>query len=210
MGENNTKNIDMNKKSSTFKRIRTKFSSYSKKKKFGIIFGIIIISMIISTAITLSLIQTEIVSDVETINPNGNTGKAFVAYRPGISFFQRDVTYAFIEGLKDNDWSIDVTTTSSQTPTDISNYDLVVFGSPTYGGKPHQSVTDYIEQLGNLGNKHVALVVTAGFSSNALTFLENLINNASGVVVKSLVLNLTGNIGGDTWQIRYQAGKSIN
>ncbi len=192
------------------KRIKRKISTYSTKKKIALSLLLLsIISMTIAGVYSFLFLSSDIVSDVETINPDGATGKAFVAYRPGISSFQKDMTYAFIEGLKDDDWRIDVTTISSQTPTDLSSYDLLVFGSPTYGGKPHPSVTTYFKKLGNLEKKNITVIVTSGQSNKALNSMESMVNDVNGTVVSSLVLFMINNEGGDASQISYQAGKDI-
>lgn len=100
--------------------------------------------------------QREIITDNETINPSGTEGKAFVVYSPELSNFQKDVTYAFIDGLESITWSIDVTTASSQTPTELSTYDLLVLGSVTYGNESHDSMNNYLQCLGDLDGKKVA------------------------------------------------------
>ena len=100
--------------------------------------------------------QREIITDNETINPSGTEGKTFVVYSPELSNFQKDVTYAFIDGLESITWSIDVTTASSQTPTELSTYDLLVLGSVTYGNVSHDSMNNYLQCLGDLDGKKVA------------------------------------------------------
>jgi flavorubredoxin len=74
----------------------------------------------------------EIIRDFETLNPDGLEGEALVVFRPGISLFQEDMTNAFVEGLVEKDWIVNITTSSSQTPINIHDYDLLVLGTPTY------------------------------------------------------------------------------
>lgn len=178
--------------------------------------GVSLCVILIVTIVTMGMIavywwmpyiKTEIVLDIESINPNGARGSVFVAYRPGISSYQKDMTDAFIEGLVENDWSVDVTTTSTQTPTDVSKYDLLVFGSPTYGGLPHNSTLEYIKSLGDLNKKEVVLISTSGGSDTALTILEDAVTQVNGVVIKALSLHVVDQGARET---SYQAGKSIS
>lgn len=187
-----------------------KFSTYSKKKKTGCFCCIFFIGFIVigfgSVALMMPHLSADLISDIEVINENGATGDAFVAYRPGVSTFQQDMTDAFIEGLVENDWKVKVTTISSQTPTDLSSYDLLVFGSPTYGGKPHDSVEEFFNRVNDLGQTNVAIVVTSGTTDTALTVMENLIEGVNGKVVLSLSLHLIDFTARDK---SYQSGKEL-
>ncbi|MFX0071121.1 MAG: flavodoxin family protein [Candidatus Hermodarchaeota archaeon] len=168
-----------------------KLSSYFKKKKkfsFFIIFIIIIASMLVAANLMMQYIRTDTVSKVETINKNGKTGEVFVAYRPGVSTFQTEITYAFILGLEENDWKIKVTTISSKTPTDLSSYDLIVIGTPTYSSEPHDSVKDYLKDVDDLDNKDVVIIVSAGGSDSALSDMEDRVKDAGGKVVMSIIV----------------------
>ena len=154
--------------------------------------------------------RMEIVSGIETINPEGTRGRVFVVYRPGISSFQKDMTYAFIEGLTSNGWIVDVTTSSSQTPTNLNKYDLLVLGSPTYGSRPHQSILTYLERVGNLNKKKTIIIVTAVASAdNTIAVTKDAVKSANGVVIKSLAINAIANIESVSRDICFQAGKSI-
>lgn len=184
--------------------------SYSLKKKICLIFIIIIVALISSGVFMSSYTRLEIVSGIEIINPEGTRGRVFVVYRPGISSFQKDMTYAFIEGLTSNGWIIDVTTASSQTPTDLKKYDLLVLGSPTYGGQPHQSILNYTERVGNLKGKKTVILITAGANGDgALAITKSSVKDANGVVIKSLILYILADNGGNARDISFYAGKSI-
>ncbi len=198
-------------------KIKAKFNSYSRRKKVGVsccsfccilmITGIVI--AMIAVPYMLNTVNSEIINDIETINPGGIKGKAFVVYRPGVSSFQRDVTYAFIEGLEESGWSIQVTTASSQTPTSLSQYDILVLGTPTYGGKPHQSVLDYLNRIGNLKHKKVVLIVTAGGSNAVPEIMKNAVEQVNGVVIESLLYyNMVPNPGVPT-DLSREAGRNL-
>ncbi len=93
---------------------------------------VIIVSTILIVALSRLFYgrNKEIVSAVETLNPEGSIGTALVVYHPGKSDFQRRVFTGFTEGLVSNGWRVEVTTPSAQTPTDLSGYDLLILGGP--------------------------------------------------------------------------------
>ena len=51
----------------------------------------------------------EVVSEVETLNPDGGVGTALVVYHPGRSDFQRRVFAGFAEGLVAGGWQVEMT-----------------------------------------------------------------------------------------------------
>ncbi len=57
---------------------------------------------------------------------------------------------AYIAGLADADWSVMVSTASVDAPTSVSDFDLLVLGSPTYAWKPAGPITRYLGRLGEL------------------------------------------------------------
>ena len=192
--------------------MKSKTPPRTKKKRFNSNCCLMWVAIIILFAAIIPLVtfrsQEEIITNVETINSDGARGRVFVAYQPGVSSFQTDMTYAFIEGLEENDWSINVTTISSETPTNILGYDLFVIGSYTLGGKPTENVIEYLNHLGNLNHLEVAIVMTSGASENSLAFLKDVINELNGTIIKSIMLStLVHGING--WELSYQAGKSI-
>lgn len=130
-------------------------------------------------------INSDVVSEVKVLNPEGDKGTALVVYHPGLSDFQYKVTYAFAEGLVSSGWRVEITTASSQAPTDLSSHDLLVLGSPTYGPKPAPTIQRYLSRIGDLEHKCTVIICTAG-GSPATEAMENLVQAANGVVVKSL------------------------
>ena len=168
----------------------------SKRIKIAIIVVVVLIIGLFGTGATLSVIaQMEHVSDVQVRNPEGTAGVAICVYQPGISNFQEQVTNAIVDGLISNDFRVDITTASSQTPTDISNYDLLVLGSPTYGETPAQPVMNYLNRVGDLGGMATVIIITAGGSgTQSADTMENSAQDANGVIVKTLIIyNLAPN-----------------
>ena len=95
-------------------------------------FVVIVVSVL---GFILFKINSDYTSDLEVKNANG-TESALMIYHPGLSSFMEDTVYAFAEGLVENGWRVEITTASSQAPTDLSSYSLLVLGSPVYADSP--------------------------------------------------------------------------
>jgi hypothetical protein len=166
----------------------------SKRIKVAIIVIVLLVVGFFGSVGILSIIgNMEHVSDVQVENPGGNAGVAFVVYQPGISNFQEQVTNAFVNGLISNDWRVEITTASSQTPTDLSSYDLLVLGSPIYADTPLRPIMDYVSNVDDLEGMDTVILLTggAGTGAEAPNILGNHVQEANGIVVKTLMLYST-------------------
>ena len=131
----------------------------------------------------------EVVSDVTTLNPEGEAGTSLVVYHPGKNDFQRRVFSGFAEGLVANGWRVEMTTPSSQTPTDLAGYDLLILGGPTYGFAPNRPIQKYLGRLGDLEGKPTVTIITAlGMGERSTEMMQRLVRQANGDLVRALVL----------------------
>jgi hypothetical protein len=144
-------------------------------------------------ALLLPYANHEVVSEVRTLNPEG-TSRALVVYHPGRSELQEHANTAFAEGLAANGWSVDLTTASRQATTDLSGYDLLVLGTPTYDWAPSNRILRYLKSLGDLQGRRTVLIVSAmRMTEQSLSALEKRVRRANGEVVKSVPLWASGN-----------------
>ena len=121
----------------------------------------------------------EVVSEVNALNPGGDGGTALVVYHPGKSDFQHRVFSGFAEGLVSRDWRVEITTPSSQAPTDLSSYDLLVLGGPTYWFTPNRPVRRYLSRLGDLGGQRTVTIITAmGAGERSISIMEKQVREA--------------------------------
>ncbi len=130
-----------------------------------------------------------VVTGSEFVNPEGGAGTALVVYHPGRFGFGQRVRTAFVAGLVSNDWRVEVTTASAQSPADLSAYDLLVVSGPTYWFTPNRPILSYLRRLGDAGGKPVVTILTAigaGERSNAI--LQKAVKDANGKLVTSLLL----------------------
>jgi flavorubredoxin len=112
-----------------------------------------------------------------------------VVYHPGKSDFQRRVFSGFMEGLVSNGWRVESTTPSAQTPTDLSRFDLLVLGGPTYWFTPNRPVKRYLDRLGDLAGQHTVTIITAlGMGDRSTTIMQEQVREANGNLVKALLL----------------------
>lgn len=137
----------------------------------------------------------EVVSEVKIMNPEGDggyttpLGTALVVYHPGKSDFQHEVFSGFAEGLASKGWRVEITTPSSRTPTDLSGYDLLVLGGPTYWFTPNRPIRRYLDRLGDLGGQRTVTIITAlGAGERSGAIMERLVREANGELVNALLL----------------------
>ncbi len=134
-------------------------------------------------------VNVEVVSPLEVLNGEGDSGTALVVFHPGKSSFQRDVSYAFAEGLVSQGWRVEITTASYQAPTDLSPYDLLVLGAPTYDWLPARRLETYVRGLGDLaGQPTVTVISGAGYTDLSQPAMERMVQETGGELIKSLAV----------------------
>jgi flavorubredoxin len=135
-------------------------------------------------------LNQEVVSQIDVRNPEGKTGTALVVYHPGRGSFHSQVVSSFADGLVSSGWRVEVTTASAQAPpTDLSSYDLLVLGSPTYWFTPSWTIQRFLRRLGDLGGQlSVTIISGMGAGERSASVMEKLVREANGNLVKGLLL----------------------
>ncbi len=137
----------------------------------------------------LYMTNRQVVSELTVVDPHGTAGRALVVYHPGLSDFQEHMIRSFTEGLVSRGWRVELTTASAKAPTDLSGYDLLLVGGPTYWWAPARPIQRYVARLGDLGGKPTAILVTgAGSVGRSRSIMERLVREANGEIVVSLSL----------------------
>ena len=179
----------------------------NKKRICCLLCVISIAGLAVTAMIVVTFNSQEIIRDVETYNSTGTKGSVFVVFRPGLTSFNEDVVDGFVSGLVDADWRVEITTSSQQTPTNVSAYDLIVLGSPTNGAQPHQAMQDYLTRVNLLGKPVVLIITSGGIGLNAVTSFRNSTINANGIVHSELMFHIFES---DAIDRAYTAGTEIS
>jgi flavorubredoxin len=149
-----------------------------------------IVLFVLAAAWTLSYLwlNQEVVSQVDVRNPEGKKGTALVVYHPGRGSFHSRVVSSFADGLASGGWRVEVTTASAQAPTDLSSYDLLVLGSPTYWFTPSWTIQRFLRRLGDLGGQPTVTIITGmGAGERSASVMEKRVREANGNLVKGLL-----------------------
>jgi len=176
---------------------------------------IVVLVILVAAWVLFDLwLNREVVSEVRALNPGGDAGAALVVYHPGKSDFHHRVTAGFAEGLVSNGWRVEITTVSTQAPTDVSGYSLLVLGWPTYWFNPSLPVRKYLSRIGDIEKKNTVIICTAaGSPLNNCETMKNLVQAANGKIVKSLTLftlrpNMVNGVN-EPDKIAFHAGQEI-
>lgn len=133
-------------------------------------------------------LNAETVSRIEVQNPAGDAGMALVVDHPGRGSFHARVVSGFVEGLVSGGWRVETTTASGQAPTDLSDYDLLVLGSPTYWFTPSWPIRRYLDRLGDLvGQPTVTIITGMGAGRRSASMIERQVRRANGGLVSGLL-----------------------
>ena len=162
-------------------------------KKAKALVRMVVVAVVVILAAGMALLHfvtsQDVASGVKVLNRGGGQGTALVVYHPGVTDFHETVTSAFADGLVSNGWRVEMTTASSRAPTDLSSYDLLVLGGPTYFWTPNRPIRSYLSRLGDLGGKPTAIIITAlGMGERSISTMEQLVLAANGNLVTSLLL----------------------
>jgi hypothetical protein len=156
---------------------------------FFIFFLAVIVVLAIAGTYTWSAVNKDVVSGVEVINPGGSK-TALVVYQAGLTSFPKDTSYAFANGLAASGWRVEVTTASSQAPSDLSKYSLLVLGFPVYGGSPGKVIIGYVDRVGDLHGLNTVIMALNGNLNvgESVDTMTQHVHAANGTVQQSITL----------------------
>jgi flavorubredoxin len=134
-------------------------------------------------------VYNEVVTPVEVKNADGDK-TALVIYHPGLTAFSRDVAETLTDRLASNGWRVETTTASSQTPTNITKYELIVLDWPIYDFNPGPTLTNYIHRIGDLRGKDTVIVSIGGGINpfNAQDTMKKIVQDANGNIKDSITI----------------------
>lgn len=154
------------------------------------VLGVVAAVVLIAGAVTTYATNRMHDSPILVVNQGGRA-TALVVYHPGLSAFQQEMTDAFLDGLVDAGWRVEVTTVGDRAPRYVAPYSLVVFGGPVYWSSPARPIRRYIAGVKGLHKMPTAIVLTGlGSVKGAKAEAEHLVRAAGGEVVASLALTI--------------------
>jgi hypothetical protein len=134
-------------------------------------------------------VYNETVAPIVVRNDAG-TKNALVVYHPGLTEFSHDIAYTFADRLASNGWRLEITTASSQAPTDITQYDLLILAWPIYDFNPGPTITNYVHRIGDLQGKDTIVVTIGGGINpfNAQDTMKQIVQDANGLIRETVVI----------------------
>jgi len=124
-------------------------------------------------------INREIASEIDVVNSDGDE-TALIVYQPGFSSLPTDVSYAFADGLVSNGWRVEITTASSEAPSDFSKYSLLVLGYPNYGSAVGTAIVKYVERVDDFGGVNTVIFSCGGPSTASVDGLRPQVEAKNG------------------------------
>ena len=174
--------------------VRLRFWPQRRWKKILLLFFLVLFVVIAALIAFLFLmvvpnINKDVVSGIDVVNPDGSK-TALILYQPGYTGFPKDVSYAFADGLASRGWRVEITTASSQTPSDLSKYSLLVLGFPVYAGHPENAIVRYLNRTGNLNGIDTMILAADGLNSPDISIdaMKQKVQAANGTIYDSLAL----------------------
>jgi hypothetical protein len=89
--------------------------------------------------------------------------KALIIYQPGITDSSSRIARQIARGLNDGGYQVTLNYPGDHLSADVSQYALLVFGSPVYSGQPSKALTDYMSRLKTSSFCRIVLYSTGGF-----------------------------------------------
>jgi flavorubredoxin len=151
-------------------------------------------------------ISREVVSEIDVKNADGSK-TALIVYQPGFSNFPKETSYAFADGLASSGWRVEITTASSETPSDLSKYSLLTLAYPVYGGTVGTAIVSYVNRVNDFAGVNTVIIACGGGDSGeSIIPLKQQVEAANGTFYDSLALSSSNSTALESAQ---QAGSSI-
>lgn len=160
------------------------------------IIGVIVFCLLLFLGWNFALmpfVNQPVVRELETLNPDGAEGAALIVYHPGRSDLQERATSGFADGLVEAGWRVDITTPSAETISDLTEYDLLIFGAQSYTWTPALPLKDYLQRVGDLEGKPVIAIISGlGETTPANSDMRSLLEEVNGSLIELY----------NVWQVR--------
>lgn len=112
---------------------------------------------------------------------NISNKKALVVYQPSRSKLTEQIAEQIARGIKDEGYEVTINYPGKHMTDDISQYSIIVFGSPVYVGETSSTLADYMKSIKDFSNKKILLFATgAQLENNELDKMEKNLGKVKG------------------------------
>ena len=130
-------------------------------------------------------------SKKDTLKPEVSevVGRALIIYHPGATGYTEEAAYAVGKALQAEGWEVHLDRANSRAISDLSDFNLLCVGSPTYMASPRPPIVNYINGCTNLEKRACLVLTTGGADPNESNKkLQSLLKSRGGKVISSLAL----------------------
>ena len=115
------------------------------------------------------------------IKPEGAvTGKALVVYDAGFTGGTKNAAGYIAEDLKSKGYEVKLAGVRSSEALDTSGYNILIIGSPTYGGKPTKPIESYLRNLKPTENIVIGIYsLSGGNMQDSNVFMAQMLKDKS-------------------------------
>lgn len=127
----------------------------------------------------ISLAEAEHDPDIQVFNEGNGREKIFMVYHPGFGSIQEIGQTVLSETLAEMGFEVHLHSVHETTPTDMSDYDMVIISAQTYNWLPAKRIQDYIGKVENTeGIEVFGMISAAGYTELSRPTLGRLLEDA--------------------------------
>ncbi|WP_424359834.1 flavodoxin family protein [Methanocella sp. MCL-LM] len=133
--------------------------------KIAVIAIVIVMVVVLAGVAAMAFIMFDVMSNTATgtekLTPIGDVaGKALVVYDPGVTGTAKAAAGIVARELQAEGYVVDLAGVKSATAADVSGYDVIVVGGPTYAGNLSGSAKTYLENLKPSADVRIGIFAT--------------------------------------------------
>jgi flavorubredoxin len=161
-------------------------------------FGIFILAIFIGIFAFMQIISSvneQKGFNEEILHADGQiVGQALVIYQPSISAVSSQMAHQIAQGLSDSGYEVTLNYPGDELSYKISDYQIVVFGAPVYGGQTSEALTNYISSLKDFSSAKTALYLTGSgpYSPEEFEAMKNAMGGATSIKTIKFDTNMKG------------------
>jgi flavodoxin len=126
-----------------------------------LIIVLVIVALIAGMGFLVMDVMSYTATGAESLSPAGaSAGNALVVYDPGVSGTAKNVAVTIADDLQAKGYKVELAGVKSSAAADVSAYDVIVAGGPTYVGNISSSIKAYLQGIEPSANATVGVYAT--------------------------------------------------